>query len=113
MLNIDFSTVLDHYKDGEVKETDENDADTKDKAGFKNNVPRAHSFSAGLIVPAGDPTIPGGAWKPAGPNLASGSDCRAGFCYAPENPTVTTMSSDGKSSSLAASETGTVRRTAA
>ena len=65
-------------------------------AGFKNNIPGAHSFSAGLIVPAGDPTVPGGAWKLAGPNLASGSDCRAGFCYAPENPTVTTMSSDGK-----------------
>ena len=25
-------------------------------AGFKNNIPGAKSFSAGLIVPAGDPT---------------------------------------------------------
>jgi hypothetical protein len=40
--------------------------------------------------------IAGGAWKDAGPNLAAGSDCNAGFCYAPENPVVTTMSSDGK-----------------
>ena len=65
-------------------------------AGFRNNVPGAKSFSAGLIVPAGDPTVPGGAWKPAGPDLASGTNCSAGFCYAPENPVVTTMSTDGK-----------------
>jgi hypothetical protein len=64
--------------------------------GFRNNVPGAKSFSAALIVPAGDPTVPGGAWKPAGPNLASGSDCSNGFCYAPENPLVTTMSTDKK-----------------
>jgi hypothetical protein len=63
-------------------------------AGFGNNVPGAKSFSAALIVPAaGDPTVPGGPWKAAGPNLASGSDCSNGFCYAPENPVVTTMSS--------------------
>ena len=61
-------------------------------AGFSNNVRGAKSFSAALIVPAGDPTVPGGPWKPAGPNLASGSDCSGGFCYAPENPVVTTMS---------------------
>lgn len=65
-------------------------------AGFSNNVPGAKSFSAALIVPAGDPSVPGGAWKPAGPNLASGSDCSNGFCYAPENPVVTTMSTDKK-----------------
>ena len=65
-------------------------------AGFKNNLPGAKSFSAGLIVPAGDPTVPGGPWKPAGPNLASGSNCSAGMCYGPENPVVTTMSTDGK-----------------
>jgi hypothetical protein len=65
-------------------------------AGFKNNIRGAASFSAGLIVPAGDPTIPGGPWKPAGPNLASGSNCSAGMCFAPENPVVTTMSTDGK-----------------
>jgi hypothetical protein len=66
------------------------------QAGFKNNIPGAASFSAGLIVPAGDSTTVGGAWKSAGPNLASGSNCSAGFCYAPENPVVTTMSTDGK-----------------
>ena len=65
-------------------------------AGFRNNIKGAKSFSAGLIVPAGDPTVPGGPWKPAGPNLASGSNCSDGFCYAPENPTVTTKSTDGK-----------------
>ena len=65
-------------------------------AGFSNNVPGAKSFSAALMVPAGDPTVPGGAWKGAGPNLASGSECSAGFCYAPENPLVTTMSTDKK-----------------
>jgi len=65
-------------------------------AGFRNNIPGAKSFSAGLIVPAGDPAIPGGAWRQAGPNLASGSDCDGGFCYAPENPVVTTMSTDGR-----------------
>jgi hypothetical protein len=66
------------------------------QAGFKNNIPGATSFSAGLIVPVGDPQTPGGAWKLAGPNLASGSDCSNGFCYGPENPVVTTMSSNGK-----------------
>ena len=40
--------------------------------------------------------MPGGPWKPAGPNLASGSNCSAGLCFAPENPVVTTMSTDGK-----------------
>lgn len=65
-------------------------------AGFKNNVPGAKSSSAALIVPAGDSKTPGGVWKDAGPNLASGSDCSNGFCYAPENPLVTTMSTDGK-----------------
>jgi hypothetical protein len=33
---------------------------------------------------------------PAGPNLASGTNCSGGFCYAPENPVVTTMSTDKK-----------------
>lgn len=65
-------------------------------AGFRNNVPGASSFSAGLIIPAGDATTPGGVWEPAGPNLASGSNCSAGLCYAPENPVVTTMSTNGK-----------------
>ena len=65
-------------------------------AGFRNNIPGAPSFSAGLIIPRGDPTVPGGSWKPAGPNLASGSNCSNGFCYGPENPTVTTMTMDGK-----------------
>ena len=64
-------------------------------AGFRNNIPGAKSFSAGLIVPV-EPTVPGGAWRPAGPNLASGSDCDAGFCFAPENPVVTTKTMDGK-----------------
>lgn len=64
-------------------------------AGFKNNIPGATSFSAGLIVPLGDPTIPGGSWRPAGPNLASGSNCSAGLCYSPENPVVA-LSNDGK-----------------
>ena len=63
-------------------------------AGFANNVPGAKSFSAALIVPLGDATVPGGAWKRAGPDLASGKDCSNGFCYAPENPVVTTMSTD-------------------
>ena len=61
-------------------------------AGFKNNVPGAKSFSAALIVPTGDAQTPGGAWREAGPNLASGSDCSDGLCFAPENPVVTTMS---------------------
>ena len=61
-------------------------------AGFKNNVPGAKSFSAALMVPVGDPQTPGGAWRQAGPNLAAGSNCSAGFCFAPENPVVTTMS---------------------
>jgi hypothetical protein len=65
-------------------------------AGFSNNVPGAKSFSAALMVPAADPTVPGGAWRGVGPNLASGSDCSSGFCYAPENPLVTTMSTDQK-----------------
>ena len=47
-------------------------------------------------MPAGDPQVPGGVWKPAGPNLASGSNCSGGFCHEPENPVVTTMSTDGK-----------------
>lgn len=64
--------------------------------GFRNNVPGAKSFSAGLIAPTGDSTVPGGPWRPAGPNIASGSDCNAGFCFAPENPVVTTMTTDGK-----------------
>jgi hypothetical protein len=52
-------------------------------AGFKNNIPGAKSFSAGLIVPV-DPETPGGAWRPAGPNLACDGDCGGkGLGWAP------------------------------
>ena len=64
-------------------------------AGFKNNIPGAKSFSAGLIVPV-DPHTPGGPWRPAGPDLACDGDCRGkGLGWAPENP-VAMLATDKK-----------------
>ena len=55
-------------------------------AGFKNNIPGAKSFSAGLSVPSNG-NIPGGPWRPAGPNLACDGDCGGkGLGWGPENP---------------------------
>ena len=65
-------------------------------AGFRNNVPGASSFSAGLIAPVADGgRTPGAVWRDAGPDIAVQDDQGSGLRWAPENPVVMGLSSDG------------------